>query len=69
MAKRKAVQRVRTEDSGVVDKSVPTADTTAGDEGIDDVSRKSTSQPDAPVPDDQSSTPPGPAFKGQHDLP
>jgi len=57
------------EDSGVMDKSLPTADKTAGDEGIGDVSRKNRAQHEAPVPDDQTSTPPGPAFKGKHDLP
>ena len=69
MAKGKAVQGVRTKDSGVKGKPVPIADATAGDEGIDEVSRKNTAQEDMPIPDDQSSTPPGAAFKDKHDLP
>ena len=67
MAKGKSAQGVRTKDSGVMDKSVPIADATAGDEGIDDGQKTEGLEP--LVPDDQTSTPPGPAFKDKHDLP
>ena len=69
MTKGKADRGVRTEDSAVVDKAVPVTDATSGDEGIDDGNPNNKSEPGAPVPDDQTTTPPGPAFKDKHDIP
>jgi hypothetical protein len=52
-----------------MDKSVPVTDATSGDEGIDDRNPNNEAEPGAPVPDDQTTTPPGPAFKDKHDIP
>ena len=70
MAKTKSDRGARTDDSGIVDKSVPVSDAASGDEGIDDVNAKNQAEPGLlEVPEDQTSTPPGPAFKDKHDLP
>ena len=70
MTKGKADRGVRTEDSAVMDKqSVSVTDGTSGDEGIDDQNPKNKAEPGALVPDDQTTTPPGPAFKDKHDIP
>ena len=70
MAKGKSDRGVRTEDSGVVEKSRPVTDASSGDEGIDDVNEKNSAEPGLlEVPEDQTSTPPGAAFKDKHDLP
>ena len=68
MGKGNANQGVRTEESGVVDNSVPVTDATSGDEGIDDPQPKNKAEPDA-VEDDPSATPPSAATKNRHDLP
>ena len=64
----KSDRGVRTEDSGVVEKSLPVTDASSGDEGIDDVHRKNRAESGLlEVPEEQTSTPP--AFKDKHDLP
>jgi hypothetical protein len=70
MAKGKADRGVRTEDPGVVDQSMPVTDATSGDEGIDDRNPENRAKSGLlESPEDQTSTPPGPAFKDKHDLP
>ena len=69
MAKGKSDRGVRTEDSGVVEKSLPVTDASSGDEGIDDGRKNRAESGLLEVPEDQTSTPPGPAFKDKHDLP
>ena len=60
MAKGKSGRGMRTEDPGAVDKSVPVTD---------ERNPKNRAEPEQLIPDDQTSTPPGPAFKDKHDLP
>ena len=69
MAKGKSNRRARTDDSNGVNEARPITDAASGDKG-NDMNPKNKAEPGLlEVPEDQTSTPPGPAFKDKHDLP